>query len=577
MAQADVQQLLLQIDASTELARRELRKLDGDFDKFTKSSERAAGSAGGAFDSFGGAAAAAKATVIGFAAGLGIEAVIGFGRSILQAADDLGTAADQAQIGVERFQTLREGLRALEIDSEGVDQIFKKLVDTLGAVQGDTAAAGVEAALDKMGIKSRILNGEIATSDELFDAIAASAKSFGSQAEFTAAVVDIVGRKVGVDLAAALADGGVALAEQEQAFRDSGAVIKEDYIKTLADANEKVDAFVARSKNGFIIWAAGFLEAAGQIKRAGESLSALDFLISPVAAYSKFAANFGDERRSDQLARDFPISDFLAPVKKAERETFVRPPKTTKGGRTPKTAAAKANPRDQLQALQGNSLGDFDEMAQFLNNPTAFLNPTKAAEKLSTTLQGAFDSSKLDALVQALPDLNAELEQASLLGSYFLDDLTGGLANAITQGGNLGDVLVDSLARAAEAMIQSGLLNLLSGGKQGISFGDSLAGVGKLFGGFFADGGRPPRGKISMVGERGPELFVPDGAGTIIPNHKLGQGGTTNIVNDLRGAIVQEDLYRRIEEGNRRAAAAGAQGGAQMAAAQNARTRRRSL
>jgi len=41
----------------------------------------------------------------------------------------------------------------------------------------------------------------------------------------------------------------------------------------------------------------------------------------------------------------------------------------------------------------------------------------------------------------------------------------------------------------------------------------------------FAHGGRPPVGKPSIVGERGAELFVPDSAGTIIPNNQLGGGG----------------------------------------------------
>lgn len=41
-----------------------------------------------------------------------------------------------------------------------------------------------------------------------------------------------------------------------------------------------------------------------------------------------------------------------------------------------------------------------------------------------------------------------------------------------------------------------------------------------LIGGF-ADGGSPPVGVPSIVGERGPEIFVPRGAGTIIPNHMI--------------------------------------------------------
>jgi hypothetical protein len=48
-----------------------------------------------------------------------------------------------------------------------------------------------------------------------------------------------------------------------------------------------------------------------------------------------------------------------------------------------------------------------------------------------------------------------------------------------------------------------------------------------LFGGFFANGGQPPVGKVSVVGEKGPELFVPRTAGTVIPNNQLGGGSQT--------------------------------------------------
>jgi hypothetical protein len=40
----------------------------------------------------------------------------------------------------------------------------------------------------------------------------------------------------------------------------------------------------------------------------------------------------------------------------------------------------------------------------------------------------------------------------------------------------------------------------------------------------FADGGRPEPGKMAIVGERGPELFIPDQAGRIVPNHMLTGG-----------------------------------------------------
>ncbi len=66
---------------------------------------------------------------------------------------------------------------------------------------------------------------------------------------------------------------------------------------------------------------------------------------------------------------------------------------------------------------------------------------------------------------------------------------------------------------------------------------DGTGGSGLL--GMFANGGRPPVGRPSIVGERGPELFVPDRAGTIIPNNQLG-GSTSVVVNvDASGTEVQ--------------------------------------
>jgi len=45
----------------------------------------------------------------------------------------------------------------------------------------------------------------------------------------------------------------------------------------------------------------------------------------------------------------------------------------------------------------------------------------------------------------------------------------------------------------------------------------------------FEKGGRPPVGRPSIVGERGAELFVPDQAGTIVPNDKLGMGKNVTV------------------------------------------------
>ena len=64
----------------------------------------------------------------------------------------------------------------------------------------------------------------------------------------------------------------------------------------------------------------------------------------------------------------------------------------------------------------------------------------------------------------------------------------------------------------------------------------------------FADGGNPPVGRPSIVGERGPELFVPRTAGTIIPNHAMGSANVTVNV-DASGSSVEGESDQAAQLG----------------------------
>jgi lambda family phage tail tape measure protein len=67
----------------------------------------------------------------------------------------------------------------------------------------------------------------------------------------------------------------------------------------------------------------------------------------------------------------------------------------------------------------------------------------------------------------------------------------------------------------------------------------------------FAEGGEPPVGVASLVGERGPELFVPKRAGTIIPNHQLkdvmGSGGGTTFNGPYIASMQAIDTQSGIQ------------------------------
>jgi phage-related minor tail protein len=71
----------------------------------------------------------------------------------------------------------------------------------------------------------------------------------------------------------------------------------------------------------------------------------------------------------------------------------------------------------------------------------------------------------------------------------------------------------------------------------GADFAPSATSTGII--GMYADGGDPPVGVPSIVGERGAELFVPRTAGTIIPNHALSSMMVSQPQTVYNGTVIQ--------------------------------------
>jgi tape measure domain-containing protein len=135
---------------------------------------------------------------------------------------------------------------------------------------------------------------------------------------------------------------------------------------------------------------------------------------------------------------------------------------------------------------------------------------------------------------------NIKTEADKLSGAFVKigDDIATGISDALVgaiQGTkSLGDAARSILQGIASDLLRLGINTLL---------GNTFGGIFKSLPGF-ANGGRPPVGRPSIVGERGPELFVPSTAGTIIPNNRIGgMGSSTNIVVnvDASGSSVEGD------------------------------------
>ena len=143
-------------------------------------------------------------------------------------------------------------------------------------------------------------------------------------------------------------------------------------------------------------------------------------------------------------------------------------------------------------------------------------------------------------------------EKFKAIGDEIESSIKNNLRDAITGAKSFGEAMSNVLNRIRDKIIDAQIDRLIGGFGDAFSAGASggkkkgLGGfLGGLIGGFFANGGQPPVNKISVVGERGPELFVPSTKGTIIPNNQLGVGGgntTNNMITvnvDASGTSVQ--------------------------------------
>jgi hypothetical protein len=104
--------------------------------------------------------------------------------------------------------------------------------------------------------------------------------------------------------------------------------------------------------------------------------------------------------------------------------------------------------------------------------------------------------------------------------------------------------------------------NLMGGGGGGRSGGGGGLFGGSIIPGFLASGGPANANKPYIVGERGPELFVPRSTGTVVPNDQLGMGGGASVTYNINAVdamsfkqMIAQDpsfLYAVSEQGRRR-------------------------
>ena len=169
--------------------------------------------------------------------------------------------------------------------------------------------------------------------------------------------------------------------------------------------------------------------------------------------------------------------------------------------------------------------------------------------------------SRMDELNRKMRDLNdTTLQSVNLskaMGESFEESFKGIINGTMTiqdafrnMLNKIADFFIDTAAQLAATQLQKGVLGLFSN-----LFNFSTTPLNDIQGDvrLAANGGPAGMRKPFIVGERGPELFVPNQSGNIIPNHDLAGigGGSTNIVVnvDASGSSVEGDEQQGRELG----------------------------
>ena len=191
----------------------------------------------------------------------------------------------------------------------------------------------------------------------------------------------------------------------------------------------------------------------------------------------------------------------------------------------------------------------------------ALLNEIKYQEKLieyakqknqilKDQKEGGFMEGFEDKMNRFGKNLETSFEAGGKAFDSLLSNMSSGLEEFVRKGELdfnkfAGSIIKDMLAIQLRAsatnlfsMLAKSAVSLITGGSP--TYSSMPAGVR-------ADGGPVESNSPYIVGERGPELFVPRSAGAIVPNHSMAMmGGSTNVTNYNIQAIDTKSFEDRI-------------------------------
>lgn len=561
MAEKDAE-LIVQISATTELLRQQLIKADNivnDFQRNTNSRlakvDKDFAGAGKSVDwlhsRFKSLAAVGVASL---GAALSVDALTNFARNALETGSALSELSEKLGVSVEDLQKFTFLGGQAGIEAEQMQKSLQKLTRSVGeAAAGNKKAAS---AFSELGINIRNADGSLKSAGALFGEIAGGLSKIPDPASRARLEVALFG-KAGQDLAPLLNQGSDGIARLSKEYDKLGIALSGDQAKRLDDAADAYEKFKTRLEGKFTIWFAEYgIPIIEQSVKDFELLAKSWGIISekfktPVAkgAGGKPAAAGNSTTGAVAASVAGFFTGYSPPPTQAKKPfNLIRNFLPTEeygvgsGLSAVQTSKAIKGPLAGFDAALKGALDTLDERIGAFGNTINDDIGIYADEygRIVDAVEAAGDASFANTLREIDLRETSIRDQAYLYETLMTQGTKGFLKTLEAEG-------IRIIAEMVARLIGGQSLTAAFGAASKSSPLGSIFGIASSFGGFFANGGRPPMGKVSVVGERGPELFVPKVPGTIIPNGGFGGGGGINLTVNAPGATAETVMMIRRE------------------------------
>lgn len=515
-----------------------------------------------------------KRIASGLAAGFGASQVLSFGNAVLQSAASLSEQAQKIGVSVEAMQAYRIAFQQSGSTAQAADEQLKRLTRTIG--QAETGSKTAIAAFDAIGISVEKISK--ANPDERLSMVARGLLSIADPAKRAAAEVALFG-KSGQEIESVLTSLVPGIDNLKKKF--DGLIVKGEIAARADEMADRLAAAGTTIKTALTPVIVNLTEAFANLVA---SMAGIDPGIRPLeemhAAFEATAKSEGDTflgRKAKEKAEEFRLAISQRKAR-AANIPFARPGQAMSGGgaggaaELPAVVGGGAKSAASGDIAQNRLITDLASQQEERNRISADGIAAEIERRKTLTeflIQNETDltenirdqvSQRTDLILAGEEERLAGEENAARYRQAVVDDTWNrviGLAysknkelKAIGKAAAIAQATMDGYSAVMRA--HATIPPPFNWAAAGLVAAAAAANVAAIAG--MEKGGRITAGTPYIVGEKRPELFVPDTSGRILPEVPQGsRGGDIHVhqtiqimpdANQIYRAQIEKDLPR---------------------------------